>query len=291
MRNYPEPREMIMWRAICFVTAFLGMTGTCLAQSPLERGRYLVNGILGCGNCHTPQGPQGLFMDRELSGGSQVFDEPVFKVKGSNITPDRETGIGAWSATDIKRALTQGMRPNGVPLAPIMPVTFYKAFTPGDLDAVVAYLRSVKPIRNEVSPPEYKAAFTYPVYPGAEKQMAPADLVDPVKKGFYLATIGHCMECHTPRVAGEPQFKTALGKGGQEFHGPWGTSVSSNITSHPKAGIGAWSDAEIKAAITQGISRDGHRLKPPMFFAAYSRMSAGDLDAVVAWLRTVPPQE
>jgi mono/diheme cytochrome c family protein len=277
----------VLWSLLFAVAA----AHSAAAQTPVERGRYLVNGILTCGNCHTPQGPSGLIMERELSGGVQVFDEPAFKVKGANITPDRETGIGAWSAADIKKALQEGVRPNGIPLAPIMPAAFYKILTPGDLDAIVAYVRSVKPVRNEVPPPEYKTAVTQTAYPGGEKPYTEADMRDPVKKGFYLATIGHCMECHTPNGDAGPLYSTALGKGGREFLGPWGKSVSANITADPEAGLGRWSDAEIKRAITQGISRDGHRLKPPMLFSAYARLTPEDLNALVAWLRTVPPRK
>jgi len=115
-------------------------------QTPIERGGYLVNGLLTCGNCHTPRGPGGAFaMDRQLSGGPQEWDRPTFKVRGANITPDKETGIGNWSDADMKRAITTGTRPNGTPLAPIMPYGFYKVFTASDLDAVVAYVRSVAP--------------------------------------------------------------------------------------------------------------------------------------------------
>jgi mono/diheme cytochrome c family protein len=125
---------------------------------------------------------------------------------------------------------------------------------------------------------------------GAEKPFAEADLNDPVKRGFYLATIGHCMECHTPAVNDKPDYKM-LGKGGKEFKGPWGVSVSRNITSHREKGIGAWSDAEIKAAITQGKRKDGSPLKPPMGYSLYAKMTEQDLNAMVAYLRTVPPQE
>ena len=124
------------------------------AQSPVERGNYLVNGVLTCGNCHTPRAKGGVFdMARQLSGGPQVFDEPSFTVRGANITPDKETGIGSWSEADIKRAMIEGRRPDGTQLAPIMPYGFYKVFTERDLDAVVAYLRSVPAISNKVAPP------------------------------------------------------------------------------------------------------------------------------------------
>ena len=116
-------------------------------------------------------------------------------------------------------------------------------------------------------------------------------MADKVKKGFYLVTIGHCMECHTPLGPKGREFETSYGKGGFEFKGPWGVSVSRNITSHKEKGIGAWSDAEIKRAITDGVSQDGSRLKPPMGYEFYKNMTNDDLDAIVAYLRTVPPKE
>jgi hypothetical protein len=76
---------------------------------------------------------------------------------------------------------------------------------------------------------------------------------------------------------------------GRTFKGPWGESISANITSHPSAGLGQWSDDEIKRAITQGIGRDGRHLKPPMAYASYATMTAQDLEAIVAFVRTMPP--
>jgi mono/diheme cytochrome c family protein len=120
--------------------------------------------------------------------------------------------------------------------------------------------------------------------------MPESAMKDPVKRGFYLVTIGHCMECHSPRTDGRSDL-SALGKGGEKFEGPWGVSVSRNITSHPVSGLGGWSDAEIKRAITQGVGKGGRKLLPPMGFAWYARMTEPDLDAIVAYLRTVPPLE
>jgi len=82
-----------------------------------------------------------------------------------------------------------------------------------------------------------------------------------------------------------------LGKGGQEFKGPWGASASHNITSHKEKGMGEWSDAEIKRAITRGVRKEGSPLKPPMGFPLYAKTRDDDLSAVVAYLRTVPPKE
>jgi len=261
---------------------------TAFAQAPVERGKYLVTTIMTCQNCHTPKGERGApVFERDLSSGLS-WDEPPFKVTASNITQDRDTGIGSWSDADIRKALQKGERPNGVRLAAIMPADFYEILTPGDLDAIVAYLRTVAPVKQETPTPVYRIALPRHIPPGAEKPFSEADMADKVKKGFYLVTIGHCMECHTPMGPRGREFESSYGKGGFEFAGPWGKSVSRNITSHKEKGIGAWSDAEIKRAITEGVSRDGSRLKPPMGYAFYKNMTETDLDAIVAYLRTLP---
>ena len=261
-------------------------------ESPLERGGYLVNAVMVCDGCHTPRGPAGFAMDKRFSGGSQTWDEAAYTVKGSNITSDRETGIGAWSEADLKRLLLEGVRPSGVHIAPQMPYAFYKILTARDLDALVAYVRSVPPVKNAVQPPVYKAAMHAQLIPGADKPFDEAEMDDPVKRGFYLATLAHCMECHARRPDGTQDFKNWYGKGGNVMKGPFGAVAVSNITSHPKSGIGAWSDEEIKRALTQGVGRDGRQFKTPMARQAFfSKMTETDLNALVAWLRTLPPLE
>jgi mono/diheme cytochrome c family protein len=260
------------------------------AETPVERGSYLVNSIMTCGNCHTPRGPGGALLMEQLSGGLR-FDEPVFDVTASNITPDKETGIGNWSDADIKKLMTTGIRPDGVQVAPIMPFQFYKAITPRDLDAIVAYLRSIPAVKNQVPTPVYKVPVKGTPYPDAQKPVTEAAMRDPLARGRYLAMIGHCMECHTPMAQGHHQFDMAMGKGGMEFPGPWGKSVASNITSSKTSGLGNASDADIKRAITQGIGQDGRKLKPPMAYDMYARMTEEDLNALVVWVRSLPPKD
>ena len=246
--------------ALCAATIF-AVTSTASAESSVERGNYLVNAVMGCDGCHTPR-PGGAFdFSKRFSGGSQIWDEKAYTVRGSNITPDPETGIGTWSEGDIKRALTEGVRPSGVPLAPQMPFAFYKILTPRDLDAVAAYIKSVTPVRNQVPPPVYKAEMRGALIPNAEKPALDEALQDPVKRGFYLATIAHCMECHSRRPDGTQDYINWNGKGGFIFKGPFGEVAARNISSHKTAGIGAWTDAEIKRALTQGIGRDGRAFK------------------------------
>jgi len=273
--------------AILAAAAVVG--GAAYADTPVERGSYLVNTIMTCGNCHSPKGPPDVVAGKDFSGGLR-FDEPPFDVTASNITPDKDTGIGTWSAADIKKLMIDNVRPSGVSLV-VMPTGFYRILLPSDLDAIVAYLQTLKPINNKVPAPIYKMPVAHQIFPGAEKPIQPGDLDDKVKRGFYLATIGHCMECHTPMVKGMVDFQSAMGAGGREFPGPWGVSVSRNITASKTKGIGAWSDAEIKRAIIQGIDKDGNHLKPPMGYGYYAHMTDGDLDAVIAWVRTLPPKE
>lgn len=260
------------------------------AQTPIERGGYLVNAVMACNSCHTPIGPNGPDLSRLLSGG-RTFDEPRFKVTGSNITPDKETGIGNWSDVDLKAFLRTGVRPNGVPVAPIMPSIFYTVLTARDLDALVAYLRSIPAVHRETPAPEYRARSPHEDAPYTGPAMTEADMADQVQHGRYLAAIAHCLECHTPPSETGHDFAKSAGRGGTVFKGPFGESVSANISSHPTKGLGGWTDDEIKRALTQGVSRDGHRLKPPMAYAAYAHMTPQDQSALVAFLRTLPALE
>lgn len=291
---------------LAILGALLAATSEAGAQTPtagVERGRYLVESILGCGNCHTPKSSTGEpIASRNLSGGLS-FSPPPFVGVASNITPDRETGVGSWSDDDIKRAIVEGKRPKhgrlaNTELAVVMATSFFKALTLSDLDAVVVYLRSVPAIRSDVTTPVYRLPQKHQPFPGAEQGFSDAKMSDPVYRGRYLVTIAHCMECHSPQEKGVFDY-SRLGAGGrtfsaqlaQGFPADWLSSKAANITSHPTAGLGRWTDDQIKRAISQGISRDGRKLQPPMGFAYYAKLSPSDLDAIVAYLRTLPPLE
>lgn len=277
-------------KSLATLVALASVVGsTAYAETPLERGSYLVNTIMTCGNCHSPKGPPNVVAGKDFSGGLRFNVPGAFDVTAPNITPDKATGIGTWSSADIKKLLLTGVPKDGKPIA-VMPTGFYGILLPADLDAIVDYIQSVKPVSNKVPAPIYHVPIEQEVIPWAKKPIDPADLKDKVKRGFYLATIGHCMECHTPREKGRLVL-SEMGAGGQEFPGPWGVSVSRNITSSKTKGIGAWTDAEIKRAITQGIDKDGKKLNPPMGFSYYSHMTDADLDDLIAWVRTVPPKE
>src|ERR1700734_2155077 len=92
------------------------MASAASAETPVERGAYLVNTIMTCANCHSPKGPPDAVAGKDFSGGLR-FNEPPFDVTAPNITPDKDTGIGSWSDADLKKALLDGVTPHGTPLA------------------------------------------------------------------------------------------------------------------------------------------------------------------------------
>src|ERR1700680_4286686 len=205
-----------MFRTGIACVVLLVTSGGAMAESPVERGGYLVNTIMACGNCHTPRDADGRTIAEKAFSGGLTFTTPAFIATAPNITPDVETGIGSWSDAEIKRALLERMRPDhgrlaGAPLAAIMPANFYKALLPDDLDAVVAYLRTVKPIRSEVPDPVYKAPVRRDPYPDAEAGFDKTMFADPVRRGAYLITSGHCMECLSAWARGVPDFNNRLG--------------------------------------------------------------------------------
>jgi mono/diheme cytochrome c family protein len=276
---------------IMFISFFsLPGMGKASAESLQERGAYLVKGIGTCGNCHTPRG--GPAKGKEMAGGNS-FGGPKapFTAYGSNITPDKETGIGNWTDAQIITAIREGKRPDGTTIGPPMPVELYRGISDNDAKAIVAYLRSLKPVKNKVK----KSIFRFPLpkaYGPPVGKVADVPKSDPVKYGAYLAgPMGHCIECHTPQIKGRFDYKNQLGRGGRTFRGPWGVSVSSNLTPHPEDGLAKWTDAQIKRAITVGVRPDGTKLKPPMAYAMYKLVSDRDLNAIIAYLRSLKPMK
>ena len=279
-----------MLRGVLAVALWLAAAGAASAQAPgdVARGRYLVETIAACGNCHTPKGPRGDLPNMALAGGF-VFEEQPFTAVAPNITPDPETGIGKWTDAQLFRAIREGKRPDGSTIGPPMPFELYRGLADDDVRAMIAYLRSVKPIRNAVAKSTYRMPLP-PAYgpPVGEVKAPPRS--DKVAYGAYLAgPLGHCMDCHTPH---KPDFTLDMGKagaGGRPFTGPWGTSVSANITPHRDVGIADWSDAEIARAIRTGVSKDGRKLFPPMAYGYYAGISNDDMTALIAYLRSLPP--
>ncbi len=273
--------------AIFALLSLFVSTTVSQAETPLERGRYLMEAVAACGNCHTQQTPEGPLAGMELAGGMEIAFPDAFTARVPNITPDEETGIGAWSDEELIRAFREGIRPDGSLIGPPMPIELYRGISDEDAAALVAYLRSVPPVKNAVAPSDYSV----PLPPSYGPPLGPVAAVDPADKvayGAYLAgPVAHCIECHSPPGPnGAPDWEHQTGAGGFTFPGPWGESVSANIT---PTGLADWSDEEIATVVRTGVRPDGSRLLPPMGVHYYAKMRDPDLQAIIAYLRSLPP--
>lgn len=285
-------RRSVLRAPIALLACWL--IGAAAHASDIERGRYLVEALTACDNCHTPRGPAGYDLSSRFSGGAQTFSGKSYVVRGPNISPDRETGVGAWTDEELRAAIVDGVGRYGR-LAHVMPSDSYKPLTARDLDAIIAFLRSATQIHAPLQAPQQRSGeWTPRLMPGAASAFDDASLADKNTRGRYVASLARCLSCHSEEIDGAPEYRNRLGAGGKTFRNAAGVVVASNITSHPVKGVGAWSDDELKRAITQGVARNGALLKPPMSTlskAHFSKMSPDDLDALVAWLRTIPPKE
>lgn len=277
-------REWVLASALAM--ASLAGMGSAQAAPSVERGDYLVNTIMGCGNCHTPMGPNGPEMDKAL-GGRLVEDNPAFKAISANITPGGE--VANWSDAELAKAIREGIRPDGSIIGPPMPFEVYKGISDNDLASIVMYLRTVPAVANDPGKSEYRIPLP-PAYGPPITSVAEVPQGVTVEYGAYLAgPLGHCTVCHTPwDKNGMAQFETLMGAGGNEFHGPWGTSITANIT---PTGIGHYTDAELKAVLTTGKRPDGSMLLPPMPVATVAAMKSEDVDALILYMRSLPPKD
>jgi mono/diheme cytochrome c family protein len=170
-----------------------------------------------------------------------------------------------------------------------MPIAFYRGMSDADVRAIVAYLRSVKPIRNKAERSTYKIPL--PPYGPPVIHVAEVPRANKLAYGHYLASgLGHCLDCHTPILPTGQSDMSRLGAGGNELPGPGNSVVmSSNLTPGNPKGIASWTDAQVHAAIRTGHRPDGTSLVGPMAFAWYQHISDADLGALVAYLRTLKP--
>jgi mono/diheme cytochrome c family protein len=276
------------------IVALISLSATSLsaAQGPsVDRGKYLVNSVAACGNCHTPKDAGGKAQDEKLLSGGWRLPLPQATVFGANITQDLETGIGKWTDDQIVQAIREGVRPDGSIIGPPMPIEMYRNMSDDDVKAIVAYLKTVPPVRNAVSRGKYEFPVPKSYGPPITTPVLSAPAGDPVKYGEYLAgPVGHCMACHTGKDGVEPtdqELRIQPGSGGRPF-GPGGDPTARNLTPHEQ-GLKDWSDKEIETAIRTGARRDGTKLKPPMPFFLYQNISDVDMKAIIAYLRSLKP--
>jgi mono/diheme cytochrome c family protein len=269
----------------------------------VARGAYIANTIGVCVECHNGR-PADLDYETQperfnefsdmfggftLENGSMVLSIP-------NITPDRQTGIGSWSDDEIRRAIRDGIHADGDKLLSFMPFMQYQYMSDGDVDALVAYLRSLQPVNKPRG--ETKLPFLIENVMLAQGH-APAvnvpepDRADPIAYGRYLVQLGHCGECHTAGLEwnGAPDDPDYLTGSRFAFKEPTGKYPAPNLTPDKETGIGNYTPEDLVRAIRTGTRLDGQMMQPPMgpFAEAYARATDEDLNAIALYLFSLEP--
>lgn len=271
----------------------------------VARGDYLANHVAGCMDCHSKR-DFSKFSGPAIPGtegqGGEVFSHDLLDaipgvIYASNITPDSATGIGTWTDDDILKAITQGINKKGDTLFPIMPFANYNHMAKSDLMSIIAYLHTLKPVKNSV--PErhlmIPVSLAYPaqaVQKSIDNNTAPPES-DPVSYGGYLVNAADCGTCHTSFVKGQPDFSRRFA-GGNTFTLPAFKVTSSNITPDSATGIGSWPLDRFMNKFTVCREESGYNYDPGkentiMPIRYYSGMTDNDLKAIYAFLKTLAP--
>jgi cytochrome c553 len=277
-------------------------SGVIVEKTPasIARGRYLANHVAICMDCHSqrdwryfsgPPVPNTAGMGGELFGPEQGFPGKIY---ASNITP---AAVQHWSEGELIRAVTMGVNNEGQALFPVMPYTEYKHLSQDDLHAIIAYLRTLPPIDNDIPETEldFPVNLIVRTMPAPYTPVAHPDTGNSIQYGRYLAKISGCEFCHTP----EENNKKIAGmefSGGMPFEIPGGTVTSVNITPDGETGIGFW-DRDTFVEIFKSYATEGEEqtvlaggdFNSVMPWVMYSGMRDSDLGAIYDYLRTVKP--
>ena len=260
----------------------------------LARGKYLVEAVAPCMDCHSPhdwtQHDAPITPGMEGAGGdfSGMKGLPG-RVVAPNITPDPETGAGTWSDDALARAIREGIGHDGRTLFPMMPYENFRQLPDEDLASIVVYLRSIPAVRNQLPATEIIFPVKYLIRSVPEPILTPvppSDLSSPVKRGEHLVKIAGCGDCHTPQDRGQPLAGMELG-GGQIFDGPWGKVAAANLTPDP-SGIPYYDETMFLQAIRTGYVK-ARPLNPIMPWHIYRNMTDEDLQSIFAYLKTLKP--
>jgi mono/diheme cytochrome c family protein len=264
-----------------------GVPAELKAASQLERGEYLARAA-DCAACHTAK-------DGAAFAGGRAFVLPFGTLYSTNITPDKDTGIGNYSDADFLNAMHKGIGRGGSRLYPAMPYASYTYMSDADALAIKAYLFSLKPLhapapQNTLSFPFNQRGLMslWSAFFNPDRRFEPNTERSPEwNRGAYLAeAMAHCGECHTPRnpafaLNNRQKFAGAVQAGWRAY----------NITSDHSSGVGAWSDADLAHYLSAGHADGRGTAAGPMGEAvdeSLSFLKAGDIAAIVAYLRSVP---
>lgn len=267
----------------------------------VARGEYLANHVSVCIDCHSRRdwsrfsGPP----DEETFGmGGDLFDQKFGfpgKYYAKNITP---TGISRYTDGELFRVITTGVDKEGKAMFPVMPFRYYGQMDEEDIKSIIAYIRTLKPIKNDVpkSSSDFPMNFLINTIPKKAHLSKRPEKTDVVNYGKYIVTASGCIECHTKVNKGNLIAGTEFG-GGREFPFPGGSIVrSSNISPDQETGIGPW-NKEAFLYYFQSHSDSltlNTMIKPGDFnsimpWTMYGKMTDEDLTSVYEYLRTVKP--
>ena len=293
---------------LCALLVWATAVEQALAQQPLaEQGRYLATAG-DCISCHTRPGG-------EPFAGGRPLNTPFGVIYSANITPDPNTGIGAWTERQFERALRAGIAADGTHLYPALPYTEYTKVTDQDVHAIYVYMRTVKPV--SYTPPKNKMPFPFSIRAllGGwntmfldEGRFAPdASHTAEWNRGAYLTQgLGHCGACHAPRnFLGGPVQGGALTGGDyldeisdevvdnsitpldESIVRPWSAP---NLTQSP-SGLGAWSLEAIAAYLKTGHSARAGAFGPmsEVIGNSTSRLTDPDIHAIAVYLKSLAP--
>lgn len=265
----------------------------------IAHGKYLVDHVTGCLGCHSQvrEDEPGEPAVETMLGSGRDFGEiaGLGHMRAPNISSDPERGIGRWSDGEVLRAIREGVSRDGRPLFPQMPyLTYGAALSDDDALAIIAYLRTLKPVASNPGPFEVN----FPISMFVRAAPKPIDASPPpappptdrLARGRWLLKVASCNDCHDSVDARHQKLPGGELAGGAEFPLPQGkgTAVAPNITSDKATGIGAYSDDDVLRVFDEGKGKSG-RVLYVMPWRYYGGMTRDDKLALVAALREAKP--
>ncbi|MFK7897926.1 MAG: cytochrome c [Myxococcota bacterium] len=269
---------------------------TPLAAEQSE-GERVFRATGGC-SCHTNYPGEG--EDAPPLAGGRAMQTPFGVFYSTNITANKETGIGAWSDADFIRAMREGLSPDGSHYFPVFPYTAFSGLRDADLKALREYIFSLPKTQRANLPPEAPFPFSWRATLAGWKwlnfeplQLEPDTAqTESWNRGRYIVlAAAHCGECHTPRTLTGGLDATLFLAGSRE--GPEGERAP-NITPDTKTGIGTWSKADLVWYLETGIKPDGddtQGLMSEVIEHGYAELPRSDLEAISEYIRAVPAIE
>jgi hypothetical protein len=266
------------------------LTNITFASSPsrLQRGQYLVNGVLRCFHCHaeadTTKPGHPPFADK-LGGGKLFRKTDSTHLYAPNISPDKETGAGTWTDDMFVRALRDGIGHDGRALTR-MPWWVFSELSDEDLASVIVYMRSIPAAKNKLPArllrPDREQELQNEERPMADAAVLPPDTSTLLAKGRYLVTIGECEGCHTAWYKRNPGV---FGGGNMIANDDTDSVVVSANISPDITGIGGWDDETFIRIIRTGKAGSLHYSMP---WIAFKNISDIDLKAMLTALKSLP---